>query len=370
MGEKYSHLTLEKRYKLEFMLNEKYKVSDIAQKLGVNASTIYREKKKATYIHRNSDWTEEERYSPEAAHEKYRGHLKEKGKELKIGKNIEYANYIEKMIAEKKYSPAAALMSAEKEGYKITISVPTLYSYIDRDIFYNLTNKNLPVKSKTQDKRKYKKVKVHKRKAAGTSIEERPKEIETREEFGNWEMDTVMGAQGKSKKSFLVLTERKTRGEIIEVLEKHTAEEVIKTINKIEKKIGTENFRKIFKTITVDNGTEFSDAKGLEKTRRSKQKRTLVYYCHPYCSGERGSNENNNKLIRRHIKKGVVFDNITRNQVRSLQDWMNTYPRKLLNKRSSSELLEEELNKMAKELKDIEKIKRLLLPNAEEEAAM
>lgn len=96
----------------------------------------------------------------------------------------------------------------------------------------------------------------------------------------------------------------------------------------------------------------------------SKQARTKIYYCHPYSSGERGSNENNNKLIRRHYKKGIVFDDITRDEVRKFQDWMNTYPRRMLNKRSSSELLEEELDKMSDKLKDIDKIKAEMLPRA------
>lgn len=97
---------------------------------------------------------------------------------------------------------------------------------------------------------------------------------------------------------------------------------------------------------------------------RSKQARTKIYYCHPYNSGERESNENNNKLIRRHYKKGIVFDDITRDEVRKFQDWMNTYPRRMLNKRSSSELWEEELDKMSDKLKDIDKIKAEMLPRA------
>lgn len=360
MGEHFCHLSLEKRYELDALIRANVKVTVIAETLGVHKSTVYRELKRARYIHTNSDLTEEERYAPETAYANYRENLKEKGRELKIGKDIDFANHIEKMIAEEKYSPAAALMSAEKENFTTTICVATLYSYIDKGIFLKITNKDLPVKK--EEKRKYKKVKVHKRKAAGTSIEERPESIMNREEFGHWEMDTVVGAQGKSKKSFLVLTERKTRTEIVDVLKTHTAKEVVKALNKIEKQIGTENFRKIFKTITVDNGTEFADADGMAKARRSNQARTQIFYCHPYSSSERGSNENNNKLIRRHIKKGVIFDSITKSEVRRLQDWMNTYPRKLLNKRTSAELLEMELEQLSSELKDIEKIKELMLP--------
>lgn len=87
------------------------------------------------------------------------------------------------------------------------------------------------------------------------------------------------------------MTERKTRKEIIEVLQDHTAEAVVNTLNKIERKFGAA-FKKIFKTITVDNGSEFADVEGMQKTRRGKRLRTQVFYCHPYCSCERGSNEN------------------------------------------------------------------------------
>ena len=84
-----------------------------------------------------------------------------------------------------------------------------------------------------------------------------------------------------------------------------------------------------FKTITVDNGVEFSDAEGLEKSRRNKKKRTKVYYCHPYSSCERGSNENANRLIRRHIPKGVNFDKKSKTEIKEIETWINNYPRKI-----------------------------------------
>lgn len=105
----------------------------------------------------------------------------------------------------------------------------------------------------------------------GTSIELRPKEIQGRDEVGHWEMDTVVGAQGKSKQSFLVLTERKTRYEIVEVLKEHTAAEVVRILDKLERKYTEKGFRRLFKTITVDNGTEFSDFDGLKRSRRNKK---------------------------------------------------------------------------------------------------
>ena len=76
---------------------------------------------------------------------------------------------------------------------------------------------------------------------------------------------------------------------------------------------------KFFKTITVDNGREFMDVEGMERSRRNKKPRTSIYYCHPYSSYERGSNENQNKLVRRHIPKGTNFDGISKKKCRILK---------------------------------------------------
>lgn len=134
---------------------------------------------------------------------------------------------------------------------------------------------DLPIKKKKQKK---KRVKVQKRAQAGTSISLRPKHIDKREEFGNWEMDTVVGPQKESKNILLVLTERKTREEIICKMKDKSTSSVVKILDGLERKLGTTFFRKIFKTITVDNGTEFSDVKGIEKSKRSQKKENETFF--------------------------------------------------------------------------------------------
>lgn len=187
---------------------------------------------------------------------------------------------------------------------------------------------------------------TQKRATKGESIENRPEEIDTRETFGHWEMDTVVGARGVSKKSLLVLTERKTRKEIIFLLKEHTAAAVVKALDRLERKTGAA-FRKIFKTITVDNGSEFADWQGMERSKRNKKNRTKVYYCHPYSSWERGSNENQNKLVRRHIPKGVNFDDKTQGDIDNIAEWINNYPRRLFEYQSAEKLYNDELKKIA-----------------------
>ena len=165
----------------------------------------------------------------------------------------------------------------------------------------------------------------------------RPKDIRYRNEIGHWEMDTVVGAQGKSKRSFLVLTERKTRYEIVEILKEHTAAEVVRILDKLERKYTEKGFRQLFKTITVDNGTEFADFDGLKRSRRNKKDRTQIFYCHAYSSWERGSNENNNKLIRRWHPKGTVLDDVRTADIKKIQEWMNNYPRMIFDGESAIE---------------------------------
>lgn len=105
-------------------------------------------------------------------------------------------------------------------------------------------------------------------------------------------------------------------------------------------------FSKVFKSITVDNGSEFKDFIGIEQSIFLSEKRTYLFYCHPYSSWERGSNENNNKLIRRHIPKGTNLDNISNTEIKNIEKWINNYPRKLFGYNTSAELFAEEIEKI------------------------
>ena len=228
--------------------------------------------------------------------------------------------------------------------FRTKISKTTLYSYIDKGIFFRITNKSLPVKGIRRNK--IKKVKTQARANAGVSIEKRPEEVLAREEFGHWEMDSVIGRKGESKHSLLVFTERKTRLEIICLLYEHTAEQVCNKLDQLEKKWG-KYFREIFKTITVDNGSEFADWKRMTRSvLKNGEERTKIYYCHPYCSFERGSNENQNKLVRRKIPKGTNFDDKSEGDIQGVEDWINNYPRKLFEGKNASHMFKIELEKI------------------------
>lgn len=202
------------------------------------------------------------------------------------------------------------------------------------------------------EREKYKKVKKNKsasRAPAGESIEQRPEEIDEREEFGHWEGDTVYSGKGKRKttRALLTLTERKTRKEIIIAIPNRKAETVVKALDALERKLGARRFRAIFKSITFDNGTEFAAAEELERSCVNKRlPRTKVYFCHPYSSWERGTNENTNGMIRRRFPKGTNFAAVTNAQIAQAENWINNYPRKILGYKSSEIVFRECLREL------------------------
>lgn len=174
----------------------------------------------------------------------------------------------------------------------------------------------------------------------GESIEHRPEEINQREEPFHWEMDTVKGKQ-KTKKCVLTLTERLSRNEITLPMYGATMENVVAALNGLERKYGA-LFSKIFRSITVDNGSEFSDCEGMETSIFGGQ-RTKMYYCHPYSSYERGSNENLNKMFRRLFPKGTNFDEVPDEEIIAAADWMNNYPREILGRTTAARVFNEQL---------------------------
>ena len=344
----YKQLNWTSRIKLETMLKHGHSKKEIAEELGVHISTVYRELKRGTYEHLNSDYTTEERYSPEKAEARYQEGLAAKGAPLKIGKNHAAAQFIEDKIGNEDYSPAAVCALLKQEKYKhfgITFCRATIYKYVEDGVFLTLTNQDLPEKG--DSKKKHRTIrKKQARASSGTSIEQRPEYINERQEPGHWEMDTVVGKK-RTKARLLVLSERVTRREIIIRIKDGRAETVVAALDRLERLYGAAFYR-IFKTITVDNGSEFADADGIERSaRRKNAKRTTVYYCHAYSPCERGTNENINRMIRRQFPKGTDFDKVTAAEVKRVETWLNNYPREILGFMSSAEAFELAFNRAA-----------------------
>lgn len=325
----WKHISERDRYLIEWSLKSGKSVCEIANLLGRSRSTIYSEIKRGTVIQKNHDLTIKYSYLADYAQRDYNLKKHEKGRYLKIANDMKFVKFVENKIKHERFSPVATLQALKnRTDIHTRICHRTLYSYIHSGIFLNLKSSDLPYNvSKKQEKKRRN---IALKNIRGNSIENRPSYVNNRKEFGHWEMDTVYSGKGKGKSCLLVLTERKTRYEEIFFLKNRTQEEVVNTLNSIEVKLGLSTFIKKYKTITCDNGAEFLDFKGIEHSINFPDiKRTILYYCHPFSSYERGSNENQNKLIRRWIPKGEDIIEY-KEAISFIQNWINNYPRKLL----------------------------------------
>lgn len=331
------HLNYEERIKIETLSKIGMKSEKIAKEIGCSGRTVRRELAKGRTELLNSDLTTRVEYSADIGQKKHDYAATGKGPMLKIGNDFELVQEIERLIIDEKMSPYAAAIKTKSSGkFKTTISYKTIYNYIDLGMFPNLTNKHLPVK-KNGKRQKYNKVRQALNNTKGTGISERAASIEKREEYGHWEMDTVVGRKGTNA-VLLVFTERKTREEIIRKIKGKSQYCVVKELDKIERKLGSKKFRETFKTITCDNGCENLDYEGIEGSVLTKQRRTKVYYAHPYSAWERGSNENANKLIRRFIPKGANIGEFSHERIKMIEHWINNYPRRIFGGMSSNML--------------------------------
>lgn len=335
--EKWKHINERERYKIEALLQSGLSPTEISRQLSRDRRAIEREIVRGSVMQVDSEWRERSQYCADAGQRVHCERAANKGRPLKIGYDHRLAEYIEKKIGKEEYAPDAVIgeIRAKNILFKVDICTKTLYNYIDNEIFLNISNNDLPVK-KNGKKRKYRNIrKVALNNLKGRSIEERPKSVETRAEQGHWEMDCVVG---KGKACLLVLTERQSRKELIFKLKAKKQQCVQTVLDRLERKYKG-RFKEIFKSITMDNGSEFLNCEELEGScRRLGEMRTTCYYAHPYSSWERGSNEVANKLIRRFVPKGSNINNLTRTDIQRIEYWMNNYPRRMFGYRTANEI--------------------------------
>ena len=338
-GRSFKHIAERERYTIELLLKRNLSIYEISVLLGKHKRTIEREIIRGTVRMLNTYYEYENVYCADAGQRVYLANASNKGPGLKIGHDHRLAEHIEKKIIKDSYSPDAVIgeIRAKELNFDTSICTKTLYNYIDQNVFAKITNKDLPVK-RNGKKRGYSSTRVAHNNLKGTSIELRPAVVETREEYGHWEMDLVLGGIGKGKNALLVLTERQSRQQIIRKIDDKTQRSVQQAIDKLERKTGR-RFKEIFKTITVDNGSEFLDSERLESSIKDpSQKRFKLYYAHPYSAWERGSNENANKLIRRFIPKGASISKLRNKDIQRIENWMNNYPRRILGYQCANDL--------------------------------
>lgn len=346
----YHHLTKEQRVQIEILLNQKdkngkrlFSNSYIANAIGVNKSTISRELRNRikSKINVMSGKIKNKPYNAVDAQNDYNYKRGLSKAQYKLEKYPQMAKYIEDKIKIDKWAPDAIVgymkvhNMFERDGF-CEITTPTIYNAIRYGIIdVKLSDTR---RMKYDPKYEYKREYQVSESKLDYSIEKRPEEVDKRLVFGHFELDTVVGKRDGIHECLMTLTERKTRFEMVFKLQAKTAKEVVNKFNEI-KIFMKKNFNKVFKSITTDNGSEFSDFLEIIKDTKAK-----IYFCHPYCSGEKGTNEKSNSMIRYFIPKGKLIENYSYADINDIVKWMNNYPRKILNYKTPLEALLEEFD--------------------------
>ncbi|MZR06709.1 IS30 family transposase, partial [Lactobacillus helveticus] len=330
------HLSFEERVIIQTRLKDGCSIRAIARELGCSPSTISYEVRRGTVSLYHG---KQKRYKADQGQSVYQINRRHCGRKSDFLKKAGFINYVIKHFFEDGWSldvcANRSLATGEFSHYQ-TVCTRTLYNYVDQGLM-TIKNYNLPEKLKRNTKLHH--VRQNKKKL-GRSIEERPKEIEQRSEFGHWECDLVLGHKTKDDQVLLTLSERMSREFLIIRIPDKTSASVMQAFQMLQKQY-SEHWNDIFKTITTDNGSEFADLANLEQVSK-----TLIYYAHPYTSCDKGTVERHNGLIRRFIPKGDCINNYSLQQIIDIETWCNSLPRKILAYHTPDEIFERELDQI------------------------
>lgn len=320
----------------------------LAKTIGTTLSNIYEIIKVGLITVYNYDLTERTEFSAEVAYQK----RTKKSIESNSSKRISSKPFVQLVIKELRSDYNINSVDEIIHDFKLnkknetegmtTICTATFYNYVEANKIEGFSKEELPMKLKRKKKNERKKGKTNPK---GTSIEERPFKPDDRTEFGHWEGDTIVGSRNiPNSGAVFTLVERKTRFQITIKMNDRKADTVYKAIKRIKKRYPEfKDFKTsdIFKSITFDNGVEFSKWKEIEKYLKTK-----TFFAHPYSSYERGSNENANKLLRLFLPKGCNILDYNEDYIMRANELINTKIRKILNYKSSLELFNMELDKL------------------------
>jgi len=231
---------------------------------------------------------------------------------------------VEELIM-KGWSPEIVAGRYKLKGSHPRVSHETIYKWIYRDAPHLI--QYLPRSHKQRmrriDRRKHNLVHIPSR----ISITERPIEVELRKDPGHWESDLLVGP---GLAALQVVSERKSRVTLLAKLKDKTAgassNALISLLSGLPEQIR--------QSVTYDNGIE-----NVQHERVNQALGMRSYFCHPYHSWEKGLVENTNGLIRRFFPKRTDLSTITERQLKTVQDWLNTRPRKCLGFQTPAEVL-------------------------------
>ena len=300
---KYRRVTSEDRLRIKDGLDAGLSKSAIADKLGFNKSTIGRE------ISRN---TGGRGYRPKQADTLAR--VREDAKHWPYKLDPVVMTMITERL-ELKWSPEQISNRLRVEG-SADISTETIYRFIDQD---REAGGHLWRHLRRSHRRRQRRFPSEDRRGQiqnAVSISERPKKANKRKRLGHWERDTMLGKNRKT--GVLVITDRKSRFNKFRKLNRRLAPKVTRETIKALKGLPV-------KSITNDRGQEFSDHE-----RCSKKMRVQIYFCDPYSSYQRGTNENRIGILRQYFPKKTDLTNLSNKQLEKIEFEINNRPMKCL----------------------------------------
>lgn len=327
-------LTLRERIEIEHKYRYGETISNIAKYLKRNRSTIYREINGRPRTGRG-------KYQADIAHRQALIRIAKRGN-ISI---LEYHEELYKYVLDKLklgWSPeqiSIRLPIEYKKDKTMRISYEAIYTYIYSCIGSNGKAKKgcvdlriyLPRRHKRRAKKGFRKTSRLAKKESKPSIEDRPKEVEKRNVIGHWEDDLLVSR--KSNVCIKSVNERKSGivffGKTIDGTAASGDSVLIDRLSNIPSDY--------LKTLTRDNGSENVNFEYVQN-----ELDLMVYYTHPYCSYERGSNENCNGLLRRFFPKGTDFSKITDEELSKAEYLINTRPRKRLGGLTPAEVFYQE----------------------------
>lgn len=333
MGKLFSHVSYVQRCQIQALLDVNISKSEIARRVGISRATLYNELARGTVSQLDTNLKPYKKYFADTGQIVYEKHRQNCGCPYKAASVSEFLSYAEEQILINKFSPDVIVGRCRRDSiFPRMVCTSTLYNYIDLGL---LKVKNLDLLRRVGRKTNSERSRVNLR-LFGMSIEARPDEINNRLDFGHWEIDTIVGKKDSSD-VFLSLDERLTRFRHVVKIPSRSAESVKLGLEKIFSSYPEKSRNRLFKSVTSDNGSEFASL--------PKQLPDIdVYYSHPYSSWERGTNENQNSLVRRFFPKGSDFANVSDEALRRVQDWINNLPRKIFGYSSSSEMFSSYVN--------------------------
>jgi IS30 family transposase len=293
----------------------------IARELKCSPSTVGNELYRGTPP-RKSNKGRAPSYSAKRGQAVYKANREHCRKAHKLERCRKFVDWVTEQFREHGWSLDACVGHAKLKGkFKENEMLCT------KTLYNELWDGNLPMTvtemPEALKRRRYTNKSRQNKRVYGTSIDDRPKIAAERVEEGHWEGDTVVGHRGGKESVILTLLEKKTENYLAIRIAGKTSEAVMAAMTQLRKEYG-DHFADVFKTITVDNGSEFAD---FSKTEKWGAK---VYFAHPYTSWERPQNERHNGLFRLYVPKGASIEDYSDEYILTSADELNGRPRRKL----------------------------------------